>query len=154
MPVQEKNLLKTEQISQSIFEILENNFDLKLDKNNKTFLKDICNMFFDSILSDLEYIILNLEINNIRKIFPELNSFIPKNPNDYDIELPRAYINYRENFEFENYKTQNIRPFVYTYNISTLLELYCVTIYHLRLDNREIHICKQCGRYFVTNTKK
>ena len=39
MPVQEKNLLKTEQISQSIFEILENNFDLKLDKNNKN-IKD------------------------------------------------------------------------------------------------------------------
>ena len=36
MPVQEKNLLKTEQISQSIFEILENNFDLKLDKIIKT----------------------------------------------------------------------------------------------------------------------
>lgn len=39
MPVQEKNLLKTEQINQSIFEILENNFDLKLDKNNKKTLR-------------------------------------------------------------------------------------------------------------------
>lgn len=150
------SLLKTyeyEKPSDTFYNQLRDYYKKELDKNNKTFLLDICNMFFDSILSDLEYIILNLEINNIRKIFPELNSFIPKNPNDYDIELPRAYINYRENFEFENYKRQNIRPFVYTYNIATLLELYCVTIYHLRLDNREIHICKQCGRYFVTNTK-
>ena len=47
MPVQEKNLLKTEQISQSIFEILENNFDLKLDKNNKN-IKD--QNFFGKII--------------------------------------------------------------------------------------------------------
>ena len=56
MPVQEKNLLKTEQISQSIFEILENNFDLKLDKNNKN-IKD--QNFFKA--RDLVYLIYLLE---------------------------------------------------------------------------------------------
>ena len=62
MPVQEKNLLKTEQISQSIFEILENNFDLKLDKNNKN-IKD--QNFFGKIIKfnarDLVYLIYLLE---------------------------------------------------------------------------------------------
>ena len=62
MPVQEKNLLKTEQISQSIFEILENNFDLKLDKNNKN-IKD--QNFFGKIIKfearDLGYLIYLLE---------------------------------------------------------------------------------------------
>lgn len=62
MPVQEKNLLKTEQISQSIFEILENNFDLKLDKNNKN-IKD--QNFFGKIIKfkarDLVYLIFLLE---------------------------------------------------------------------------------------------
>ena len=62
MPVQEKNLLKTEQISQSIFEILENNFDLKLDKNNKNILDQ---NFFGKIIKfkarDLVYLIYLLE---------------------------------------------------------------------------------------------
>ena len=62
MPVQEKNLLKTEQISQSIFEILENNFDLKLDKNNKN-IND--QNFFGNIIKfkarDLVYLIYLLE---------------------------------------------------------------------------------------------
>ena len=62
MPVQEKNLLKTEQISQSIFEILENNFDLKLDKNNKN-IKD--QNLFGKIIKfkarDLVYLIYLLE---------------------------------------------------------------------------------------------
>ena len=62
MPVQEKNLLKTEQISQSIFEILENNFDLKLDKNNKNIKYQ---NFFGKIIKfkarDLVYLIYLLE---------------------------------------------------------------------------------------------
>lgn len=62
MPVQEKNLLKTEQISQSIFEILEKNFDLKLDKNNKN-IKD--QNFFGKIIKfkarDLVYLVFLLE---------------------------------------------------------------------------------------------
>ena len=62
MPVQEKNLLKTEQISQSIFEILENNFDLKLAKNTKNIKAQ---NFFGKIIKfkarDLVYLIYLLE---------------------------------------------------------------------------------------------
>lgn len=62
MLVQEKNLLKTEEISQSIIEILENNFDLKLNKNIKNMKEQ---NFFGKIIKfkarDLVYLIFLLE---------------------------------------------------------------------------------------------
>ena len=72
------------------------------------------------------------------------------------MEIPKAQIEYKRqktDFYGTEYKKLNFKPFSYTYNISTLTELYNVTKYHLQLDNREIHKCRQCGRYFVTNTK-
>lgn len=146
------NTYKYEKPSDTFYNQLREYYKNELDKNNTRFLQDICNMFLDSILSDLEYIKFNYTIEELKQK-PLINSLIPTIPSDFNVELPRTYISYRTNFEWENYKTQNIKPFIYSYNITTLLELYSVTIYHLRLDNREIHICKQCGRYFVTNTK-
>lgn len=146
------NTYKYEKPSDTFYNQLREYYEKELDKNNTKFLQDICNMFLDSILSDLEYIELNYEIERLKQK-PLINSWIPTKPSDFNVELPRTYISYRSNFEWENYKKQNIKPFIYTYNITTLLELYSVTIYHLRLDNREIHKCKQCERYFVTNTK-
>lgn len=62
MLVQEKNLLKTEEISQSIIEILENNFDLKLNKNIKNIKEqNFFGKFIKFKARDLVYLIFLLE---------------------------------------------------------------------------------------------
>ena len=62
MLVQEKNLLKTEEISQSIIEILENNFDLKLNKNIKNIKEqNFFGKFIKFKARDLVYLVFLLE---------------------------------------------------------------------------------------------
>lgn len=125
----------------------------KPDENSNNFIYDIIITFLDSLISDIEHIkfmanmryMPNIDIINIFKDFYSSSS-----------ELPRVqveYIKITKDFYGNTLKTPKSVPYMYSYYITTLLELYDVTIYHLYLDNREIHRCKNCGRYFITDTK-
>ena len=128
---------------------LENN----ADENSTSFIYDITIIFINSLISDIEYIKFEidkkyLKDNNVTKLINAL-SF-------NESELPRVLIDYRtvtKNFYGEKLKTPKSVPYMYSYYITTLLELYDVSIYHLHLDNRELHKCKNCSRYFITDTK-
>lgn len=129
------------------YEKPNNNFYRNLRKyyknendNNTDFIFKVCNIFIDSLINELYLMGLAILIQT----------------DGLDMEIPKAQIEYKRqktDFYGTEYKKLNFKPFSYTYNISTLTELYNVTKYHLQLDNREIHKCRQCGRYFVTNTK-
>lgn len=128
---------------------LENN----ADENSKSFIYDITIIFIDSLVADIEYIKFQIDKkyfkdNDMKKLIECINLNEP--------ELPRVVIDYRivtKNFYGEDLKNPKSVPYLYSYYITTLLELYAVSIYHLHLDNRELHKCKNCGRYFITDTK-
>lgn len=135
---------------------LSDYFNKGMDNTNINFLSDFCSMFLDTLIDNLEYILINISVYDLKKKESIINKIIPITEEDFDMELPRTYILHKEikhNFYGQEYKKQNIKPNAYSYNITNLLELYNVTRYHLKLDNREIHICKNCKKYFVTNTR-
>lgn len=127
----------------------------KPDENSKNFIYDIVIIFIDSLVFDIEYIKSEIDKQYIKNnTIKNLINVI--DPNFNSTELPRVQIDYKtvkENFYGEKLKTPKPIPFRYSYYITTLLELYAVTKYHLYLDNREIHKCKNCGKYFITDTK-
>lgn len=127
----------------------------KPDENSKNFIYDIVIIFIDSLVFDIEHIKFEINKQYIKdNTVKNLINAIDSNFNT--TELPRVQIDYEtvtENFYGEKLKNPKSIPFRYEYYITTLLELYAVTIYHLYLDNRELHKCKNCGKYFVTDTK-
>lgn len=144
-----------EQPNNTFYNNLRIYLENKPDENSNNFLYDIVMFFMNSLISDMESIKFEIDKhyikNNIMKSF--INAISP----DFDnTELPRVLIEYQtitENHYGEKLKTIKSVPYKYAYYITTLLELYAVTKYHLYLDNREIHKCKNCERYFITDTK-
>lgn len=123
------------------------------NENSKSFIYDITIIFIDSLIADVEYIKFKVD----KKYFKDnLITRLMKATDSNESELPRVFIAYRtvtENSYGEDLKSPKSVPYLYGYYITTLLELYDVSIYHLHLDNRELHKCKNCGRYFITDTK-
>ena len=142
-----------EQPKNAFYNIMRKYLKGSANENSNNFLYDIVIIFISSLISD----IVNIESEtNVRCAQSDPVTDIFKNFYSSKAELPRVQIKYKEiteNHYGEKLKDSKSIPFRYEYYITTLLELYSVTKYHLYLDNREIHKCKNCGRYFVTDTK-
>ena len=142
-----------EQPKNAFYNIMRKYLKDGADENSNNFLYDIVIIFISSLISDIE------NIKSETNIICAQNNFVIdifKNFYSSKTELPRVQIKYKEiteNHYGEKLKTPKSIPFRYEYYDTTLLELYAVTKYHLYLDNREIHKCKNCGRYFITDTK-
>lgn len=142
-----------EQPKNAFYNIMRKYLKGSANENSNNFLYDIVIIFISSLISD----IVNIESEtNVRCAQSDPVTDIFKNFYSSKTELPRVQIKYKEiteNHYGEKLKTPKSIPFRYEYYVTTLLELYAVTKYHLYLDNREIHKCKNCGRYFITDTK-
>ena len=102
--------------------------------------------------------------NNITKFFSKLanefrrgkelidNSFIytEKSRNKKFSAIPSTLPNAKIEYKIDDLTP---KPFRYSYEISTIEELFYTTIYQLSLNHQVIIKCKNCGKYFIPRFK-
>lgn len=117
-----------------------NKYGLKQDTIK--FMKGMTILFLKSLKNDTTILSLQLQLLD----------------NDIAVsQLPNVTIDYTRVKKYieetGEYNIGRLKPTTYTYNISSLIELFNVSIYHIVLDNRVMSNCKVCGKYFISETR-
>lgn len=107
-----------------------------------------------SLIKYMTTLFLNSVIYDIDMIFFQLQAFAG---NVVMSELPSVTISYertkKDIEENREWPEVRLKPTIYTYNITCLMELFNVSVYHITLDNRVMSNCKVCGKYFISETR-
>lgn len=114
----------------------------KEKQNTISLIKYMTTLFINSVIYDIDMIFFQLQAFAGNVVMSDL-------PN-VTISYERSKKDIEENREWPEVK---LKPTIYTYNITCLIELFNVSVYHIILDNRVMSNCKVCDKYFVSETR-
>lgn len=135
---------------------------LKATNTNITYIPDTikyCYENFNSVelSNDITKIFITSLIKDVEYIYNSVNEYISTKTMFRDsIKIPTSIMfdNTSKNLLKKlNISSLSENTIGYIYNINNLTDLLNVTLYALKMDNKVISKCKNCGRYFVSNKK-
>lgn len=111
-------------------------------QNTISLMKYMTILFLKSVIADIDTIFLQLQIFAGNFVMSELPSVT--------VAYKRSKKDIEENREWPEVR---LKPTIYTYNITCLMEFFNASVYHIVLDNRVMSNCKVCGKYFISETR-